>query len=205
MTKIQNTSDLHRVYSEKEKDKEAALNSENKVCVLCMEIQCVLLAPSQKTSAVYYKTKPAVYNFTISDLATRDARWYVWDEGGLSSNSFHHVWLTTWDRKRLTLTTSSSAVMGASTKTETPPWWVQWPCWPKTWHHSWAEILTKGHTQMEVDSAQGPIELSQKNALIYILVDYLSTILQARRILRPYEVMHLDHSFLKDFPKVGEY
>ena len=46
--------------------------SGDKILVTCMDLQAVLLAPQMKASALYYKTKLAVHNFTVYNLATND-------------------------------------------------------------------------------------------------------------------------------------
>jgi len=55
-----------------------------------MDMQSVLLAPRQQASALYYKTKLCIHNFTFFDLNTKDGVHYVWHEGegGLSAMSF---------------------------------------------------------------------------------------------------------------------
>lgn len=64
---------------EKRMDK-ALAQSNPKVKVVTMDLQRVLLCPSLKASALYYKTKLCLHNFTIFDLATHDTLCYVWHE-----------------------------------------------------------------------------------------------------------------------------
>ena len=69
--------------AEKTKDKESAQMcmkddfEGEKVLVLTMDVQAVLLSPSLKASALYYKTKLAVHNFTIFNLANSHVTCYV--------------------------------------------------------------------------------------------------------------------------------
>ncbi|GFO42349.1 hypothetical protein PoB_006885400 [Plakobranchus ocellatus] len=74
---------------EKRRDKADAADSDGPM-VLCMDVQRVLLAPYLQASALYYKTKLQVHNFTVYNLHTRDVRCYVWNEmeGGMTANEF---------------------------------------------------------------------------------------------------------------------
>lgn len=54
------------------------INSRTKV--LCVDVQRVLLAPSLKALALYYKTKLQTHNYTIFDLASKDVTCFIWNE-----------------------------------------------------------------------------------------------------------------------------
>ena len=73
--------------AEKSADKEAA---QEKKSVWTMDLQAVLLFPRTKASALYYKTKLQVHNFTLFDMKTKSGYCYVWEEvqGDLSSEVF---------------------------------------------------------------------------------------------------------------------
>ncbi|GFN94154.1 hypothetical protein PoB_002066000 [Plakobranchus ocellatus] len=55
-----------------------------------MDLQSVLLCPRTNASALYYKTKLRIHNFTIYDLITNDCAYYVWNEidCDLTANKF---------------------------------------------------------------------------------------------------------------------
>ena len=55
-----------------------------------MDLQAVLLCPRTKPSALYYKTKLQVHNFTLFDMKTKNGYCYVLEEvqGDLSSEVF---------------------------------------------------------------------------------------------------------------------
>ena len=55
---------------EKSRDKEMYLFP-SRTIVLCVDVQRVLLAPALKASALYYKTKLQVHNYTIFDMASK--------------------------------------------------------------------------------------------------------------------------------------
>jgi len=55
-----------------------------------MNLQQVLLCPKSFSSAVYYKRKLAVHNFTLYDIVSGEGTCYVWHEGegGLEAKEF---------------------------------------------------------------------------------------------------------------------
>lgn len=71
--------------------KRAAKESANsEKLVVTMDLQSVLVCPKTEASAMYYKQKLQVHNFTIHELNKGDVYLYVWHEanGGVSSNEF---------------------------------------------------------------------------------------------------------------------
>ncbi|GFO45174.1 hypothetical protein PoB_007167900 [Plakobranchus ocellatus] len=82
-------NDKRRAEEEKAKDKKEA-QERNGTVMICMDLQGVLLAPSINASSTYFKTKLAVYNFTLYNMVTKDDVCYVWHEaeGGITSNKF---------------------------------------------------------------------------------------------------------------------
>ena len=82
-------STKYKAKLEKDLDKEAA-KSDEKLKVITMDVQAVLLSPKLNARALYYKSKLQYHNFTIFDLNTRDVECFFWHEGegDLSSSSF---------------------------------------------------------------------------------------------------------------------
>lgn len=93
--------DLHierkkRAQEEKEFDKLAAL--EKRRHVFTMDKQAVKLSPDIDASAIYFKTRLQVHNFTMYNLASHHCTNYWWDEsqGDLTASSYasciiHHL------------------------------------------------------------------------------------------------------------------
>ena len=200
---------------EKTNDKEMAIEclkaeyEGKQILVTCMDMQAVLLAPRLQASALYYKQKLCVHNFTIFNLATHEVVCYVWHEGegGLTSSEFVSCiidFLTTnqdndefilysdgcgYQNRNVVL--SNALLQFAKTHNKVV---VQ-------------KILEKGHTQMEVDSAHAKIEqkLRSKGTPIYVPANYIDIIKKARDQPEPYKVKYLDHTFFKDFSKIGPF
>lgn len=159
-----------------------------------------------KASALYYKTKLIVHNFTIFDLRTKDGYCFLWDEseGLLSANEFASIICyfiskivcfeegeeilfysdgCCHQNRNITL---SNALLNLSA------------------FHGITIIqkfLEKGHTQMECDSMHSMIEKRLRNQDIYSPSGYLDACKHARRNPRPYIVKRLHHNFFRNYSK----
>nr|CAH7713644.1 unnamed protein product [Callosobruchus chinensis] len=88
----------YRIHVEKKKAaraqllKDSASNNE----FFTMDLQSVLLSPRSKVSALYYKTKLVVHNFTLYDVRRNKGYCYIWNEcaGNLTSNEFSTIIVT---------------------------------------------------------------------------------------------------------------
>lgn len=72
-----------------EKNKHKSTVSNNKV-VITMDLESVLLCPKTEASAMFYKQKLQLHNFTIYKLNDHDVTLYVWNEsdGNVTANEF---------------------------------------------------------------------------------------------------------------------
>ncbi len=187
---------------EKATDKKHALEEdEKKTLVLTMDLQAVLLAPRLQASALYYKTKLCVHNFTMFDLVSRDAVCYVWHEGegGLTASEFascvidyltSHLEYETYILYSDGCTYQNRNVILASALNRFAK------------QHGKIiiqKILEKGHTQMEVDSVHATIERKLKNKSIFCPADYIQIMREARSRPSPYTVKYLTYDFFTDF------
>ena len=148
----------HRMKARRAQDKVRAGNEQGVKCVT-MDLQSVLLCPRLNASALHYKTKLCVHNFTVYDLVSKHCVCYVWNEceGGLTGNEFASCvvdFLTSdlssneyvvhsdgygYQDRNATLASALSYFSQKFGKTVTQ------------------NILEKGHTQMEVDSVHSTI------------------------------------------------
>ena len=194
---------------EKEKEKIAAIESEKKgrgdVKVLCLDLQGVLLSPRLQASALYYKTKLAVHNFTIYDMATRDTCCYIWHEGNgkLTANEFascifHYLEEKTRGYSRVVIFSDGCCYQNRNAILANALSYAA----IKLGIVIEQKILTKGHTQMEVDSVHSVIERALTRVSISVPMDYVKIIETARKTPKPYEVVYLDHTFFRDFSQV---
>jgi len=72
-----------------EKNKHKSTVSNNKV-VITMDLESVLLCPKTEASAMFYKQKLQLHNFTVYKLNDHDVTLYVWNEsdGNVTANEF---------------------------------------------------------------------------------------------------------------------
>jgi len=199
-------SDKERARYFKAQDKEQAANDPARLKVITMDLQQLLLCPKSFSSAVYYKRKLSVHNFTFYDLMTKDGQCYLWHEveGGLDSDEFATmvvdyllslpdstecviIWSDgcTYQNRNSTL---ASAILHTLRGVYKPNL--------KEVHQKY---LTRGHTQMEVDSIHAAIETNSSRIEIYTPGQWETVIKTARRN-KPYHVKTVDHTFWKKFP-----
>lgn len=185
----------------KEEDKKAG--EEGKCTVLTMDLQSVKVCPSLNASALYYKTKLCVHNFTVFNINNRHCRCYWFDEteADLTANTFASclvdylldtvgenkapiiIWSDgcTYQNRNATL---SNALLAFSVDQGITV--IQ-------------KYLEKGHTQMEADSVHATIEKKIKNKQIYLPSDYTRLTLEARQTPQPYEVKSVNYTFCKNY------
>lgn len=70
--------------------KDAIELANDKIAVITVDVQSVLLAPKLLASSLYYKLKLQCHNFTIYDRRTKNVTIYFWHEadGGVSAKEF---------------------------------------------------------------------------------------------------------------------
>lgn len=175
--------------------------------VFTIDLQSVLLCPSLQASALYYKMKLKVHNFTIFDLKTGEGYCFLWHEGegGLSANEFASIicdFILTqvsyeagdevifysdgcgYQNRNCIL---ANALLNVSQSEQII---------------ITQKYLTKGHTQMECDSMHSTIERKLRRQEIFTPAGYVNVCKMARLHPKPYNVTYLDHSFFKDYSTV---
>lgn len=194
----------------KDEDKKSSKENNEKVGVVTVDVQAVKLAPMLKASAIYYKTKLCVHNYTVYNLFNGDVVCYLWDEsqGGLDANIFASLltdYLSSYltkmsDTKELIIYSDgcgyqnkncvlSNALLKFSVENKIT---------------IYQKFFEKGHSQMEVDSVHATIERKLKNKDIYLPTDYISVCREARKT-NPYLVKYINYSDFKNFSKVQYY
>jgi len=192
--------DKNRSREEKYLDKEKALL--NEILVFTMDLQAVKVCPYLKASALYYKSKLCVHNFTTYNLATHESTCYWWDEtqSDLSASSFVSCiidQLTECHNKNpnLNIILWSDGCCYQNRNNVLSNALLEFAINNKVVIEQ--KYLTKGHTQMECDSVHSNIERKLKNADIYLPSDYFKITQSARKKPFPYNVKWCDTSFFK--------
>jgi len=203
----QHTQKKEKARLEKSNDKEQAIKDSTKL-VYTMDLEAVMLCPLLKASALYYKTKLAVHNFTLFNLASKSTKCYVWHEGegGLVVSVFATM-ITDFLENELAMHGSvseivlfsdgctyqnrnavvSDAILELAVRKQVT---------------IYQKFLEKGHTQMECDSVvHSTIERQLRKVDIQLPSDYIRIMSTARQFPQPYSVTYLDHTFFKDFTR----
>lgn len=192
-------SQKNRARLEKDKDKQKAIAGEAHVFV--WDVQAVKLAPSNNASALYYKTKLKVHNFSIFNLCSTDCmnNWWHEGEGGMDSSIFttcaidyfiancnDNLPIIVWsdgcgyqNRNQIL----SNALLDYAVR------------YKKTVQQ---KFLVKGHTQMEVDNVHALIENKLKKRNIDLPSDYIKATEEARLTL-PLKARLLHHGDFRNY------
>jgi len=174
----QHTQKKEKARLEKSNDKEQAIKDSTKL-VYTMDLEAVMLCPLLKASALYYKTKLAVHNFTLFNLASKSTKCYVWHEGegGLVVSVFATM-ITDFLENELAMHGSvseivlfsdgctyqnrnavvSDAILELAVRKQVT---------------IYQKFLEKGHTQMECDSVHSTIERQLRKVDIQVPSDYI--------------------------------
>ncbi|CAH1106749.1 unnamed protein product [Psylliodes chrysocephalus] len=198
-----NKHKLAKNQARKEKDEDKIRCKNKEIYCFTMDVQAVKLCPKLEASALYYKTKLQVHNFTIYNLESHDSKNYLWNEteGELCSSVFatcifKHI-QTTLDREVRSVVLYSDSC-GYQNKNK---YLASALCLLACKNNVEIEhkYLVKGHTQMECDATHSLIERHIKARDIYLPTDYISVITSARQKPQPLQVEYLNHSYFFNF------
>lgn len=198
-----------RAQTEKKQDK---LDAQNGLChVFTMDAQAVKLCPDINASAIYYKQRLQVHNFTMYNIGSLQCTNYWWSEinGDLTASSFISCIISHLETHCLS--------------DELPIIIFSDGCGYQNRNNFLSNALSnfsiennkiieqkyleKGHTQMECDSAHAKIEKKLKNNSVYLPIDYVHYTKEARKtvkiddkiIKKPFDAVYLNHDFFKDY------
>lgn len=145
---------------EKTKDKE---ETDKRTAVFTMDVQAVLLCPFLKASALYYRRKLKVHNFTFYNLKSCEGYCYLWDEteGGVNADEFATI-VTHFISTEINLDIVKRVILYSDGCTYQNRNAIMANALLMVSHKTGITInqkyLEKGHTQMECDSIHSNIE-----------------------------------------------
>jgi hypothetical protein len=185
---------------EKRKDKKRA--SDGEFHLVTMDVQKVLLSPMLNASALYYKTKLIVHNFTVYDLTTHVVTCYLFDEteAELKASSFATCIIKFFEdhyKDDLPIIVYSDGCTSQNRNAFLSSALLHYAC--KHNKIIIQKFLEKGHTQMEVDSVHAMIEKKVRGKSIYVPMDYVTISKEARSTPSPYEVVYMYHNDFIDY------
>lgn len=187
--------------AEKHSDKELA--QKGIIHALTADLQAVKLCPFLNASALYFKTKLAVHNFSVYNLGNNGVTCYWFDETACDLKattyaSFFVDYVTKLldnECRDVVIFTDGCTAQNRNNVVSNA-----------LLHLAMArnvvitqKYLEKGHTQMEVDSVHSVIERKLKNREIFLPSQYATITKEARKVPSPYEVITPDYTFFKDF------
>lgn len=197
----------NKARAEKMKDKESG--QKGLATVLTQDLQSVKVCPMLNASALYYKTKLCVHNFTIYDVNSNNARcyWFNETEADLSANTFASC-LIDYLRDKINHDSDSPIIIwsdGCTYQNRNSVLANALLSFSKEYNVTVLQkYLERGHTQMEADSVHACIERKLKNKRIFLPSDYVRFTEEARND-PPYECKTISFDFTKDFSKSMTY
>ncbi|KAF4532542.1 hypothetical protein B566_EDAN010834 [Ephemera danica] len=177
-------------------------SSEEKGC-FSMDVQATKTCPKSQLSSTFYKTKLQCHNFTIYNNKTRDCSSFWFTEIDSDSQastyiSFIFFFLIQYCvniYKVIELFSDNCASQNKNIFLANALLYIA----VKFNIAILQKFLTRGHTQMKVDSSHACIERKVDKEKIDVPQDYVDITSQARKDPKPYDVMKVDHTFFKDF------
>lgn len=187
--------------NEKSQDKERAKKGE--IHVFTADLQAVKLCPHLKASALYFKTKLAVHNFTVYNLGNDDVVCYWFDETAADLKASTYATFYVNYLKRILNENPKDVVIYSDGCTSQNRNVVVSNAILRLAMDKNVVItqkfLEKGHTQMEVDSVHSVIERKLKNRELFLPSTFAALSKEARLKPRPYDVVIADHTFFIDY------
>ncbi|CAH1099611.1 unnamed protein product [Psylliodes chrysocephalus] len=189
-----------RARIEKQIDKEQSSIKEN--ChLLTMDLQAVQLCPRMYASALYYKQKLRVHNFTIYNLSTHQSTNFWWHEceGKLEASNFASCIIdyleTQFSQSNLPIIIYSDGCGYQNKNAVLSNALLTFSVTNKKIVEQ--KYLVRGHTQMECDSVHSLIERRLEKREIYLPGEYVSITKHARKNPFPLDAKYLHHDFFK--------
>lgn len=188
--------------AQKNEDKTAAQKGDI-IHAITADLQAVKLCPCLNASALYFKTKLAVHNFSIYNLGNNKVTCYWFDETAcdLKATTYASFFvdylskLLDEDLKDVVIFTDGCTAQNRNNVVSNA---LLRLAMSKNIVIT-QKYLEKGHTQMEVDSVHSVIERKLKNREIYLPSQYATITKEARKTPCPYDVITPDYTFFKDF------
>ena len=186
---------------EKLRDKNNA--EENNIYCFTMDVQALKLCPVLQASALYYKSRLQVHNFTILNTATHDSKDYLWNETEADLRSSVFTTIIIKHLEKLLIVALKLVVLFSDC------------CGYQNRNNILSNALSrlssqfnitieqkyleKGHTQMECDSTHSLIERRLKGRDIFMPTDYIQIVKDARKNLKPLDVEYLDYNYFVNY------
>ncbi|KAG4073204.1 hypothetical protein HA402_013469 [Bradysia odoriphaga] len=192
---------VHRAAEEKTLDVKAAKSGS--IILLCMDTQAVVLCPRLKASALYYRSKLQLHNFTLYNIVSHDSTNYIWDEteGDLQSSSFTSIVIQHLEKVMkssplpIVIYSDGCGYQNRNVVLSNALRLLA----IKHSRNITQKFLEVGHTHMECDSTHACIERKTRDMIINLPCDFEKAVKEARDKPFPFEVVHLTHTFFSNY------
>ncbi|KAK9870199.1 uncharacterized protein LOC115884776 isoform X2 [Sitophilus oryzae] len=196
---------LKKDRARKEKDTDKGIAQSGACHVFTQDVESVKLAPYLQASAIYYKTKLCVHNFTLYNIATKEVMCYWFDESNstLEASVFASCLVDHLEKvlslKLLPVVLYSDGCCAQNRNVTLSNALLRLAIEKNIVITQ--KYLEKGHTHMECDSVHSAIECKLKGKEIYLPQQYMAISKTARSDPMPYQACYLDYTFFTDFSK----
>lgn len=165
------------------------------------DLEAVCYTPATNAKALFYKRRLAVYNFTVLNVAQKEATCYMWHEGTANRGS-NEIASCLW--KYLNINANGKEVVlfsdtcGGQNRNANMAAFCLYAV-----NHLDIPVINHmffepGHSQMEVDNIHAQIEKAKKNVDIYDPSGWY-TLIRAACKKNPYIVHEIDQADIKNF------
>lgn len=201
---------LHRQKKdEAQKEKKADIENPEKKFVFSMDVQATMVCPLMKASAVYFKTKLTVHNFTIYNPKTQDGLCNLWDESEADLQSSVFTTMIVAYLEDLPLQEGDEIILWSDGCTYQNRNSVLSNALlnfaMKRYVTVIQKFLEKGHTEMECDAMHACIQRKFAKKNIYLPSTYQMYCEIARQKPRPYITKYWHFEDFLDFTKLSWY
>ncbi|CAH0691917.1 unnamed protein product [Spodoptera exigua] len=187
----------------KQQDKNEAISNEE-IVAATFDFEKVLVTPHGDVSVFYYKRKLSTLNFTLYELATKEATCFMWHEAiakrganEVSSCLYQFIKQKVIQNKVKTFRFWSDNCAGQNrNRIVFALYLLAAKEFGVTITHRFME---KGHTQNEGDSVHSTIERASDRRLIYVPEEWYCLVRWAKAEGNPYKVIEMKTSDIYDF------
>ena len=189
--------------------KEMAIKNSKRLCAV-FDLQQVIHLPISKESALFYKQRLSVYNFTVYNIANRDCHCYTWHEGQSKRGSSEistclYKFLEIYDKDGVkTVDFFSDGCYGQNKNSVTPSMYLYFLSKSKNIEAITHYFFEKNHGQSEGDSAHSAISTSVKKVGDVFIPSQLVPVFRLARKKHPYIVNEMQYKDFWDFKMLSQ-
>ncbi|CAG9771355.1 unnamed protein product [Ceutorhynchus assimilis] len=174
------------------------------------DLQQVIYLPKSNESAIFYKRRLAVYNFTVYNLATKDCHCYTWSEidskrGSSEISTCVYNFLQHYDEKgTVTVNLFSDGCAGQNKNSIVASMLLYFVTNSKNVEQVSLKFFEPFHGQSEGDSCHSTISTAMSHSGNLFVPSQLLPIFKLARRKQPYIVNKMEHTDFLDFKDLSK-